>query len=173
MASRKYDEKAAEQEYVTTTVSVRTLAAKHNVSFSTLAAKARSEDWKGKRIAYQAAMARRTYETMAVQAANEESVIRTESVAVLRATLRRYAELLASGSVNVTTKDAVDAVKTLSVLMGDPGSREDEKVESARNVTRPDADHLRRIAEVARRRLSGGEILEGIAVDQPAAARAN
>lgn len=169
----KYDEKAAEHEYVSTSVSLRALAAKHGVSVSTMAEKARNEDWRGKRVAYQAAMARRTYETMAVAAADEEAIIRKESVAVMRATLRRYAQQLTAGDVNVTTRDAVEAVKILAVLMGEPGTREDDKIDSARNVTKPDADHLRRIAETARRRLAEPGILDGAVVNEPASARSN
>lgn len=164
--ARKYDEKAAEQEYVTTGISIRTLASKLGVSFSTLADKARAEDWKGKRIAYQAALSRRSYDAMATQVAADEAVVRSESVAVMRATLRRYAEQLRAGNVSVTTKDAVEAVKTLATLMGEPDNREDDKVDGARNVTRSDADHLRRVAETARRRLASGHILEGTAVEQ-------
>ncbi len=166
--ARKYDEKAAEHEFVTTGISIRALALKVGVGFSTLAAKARDEDWKGKRVAYQSAMSRRTYEAMAVAVADEEAVIRTESVAVMRATLRRYAEQLQAGAVNVSTKDAVEAVKTLALIMGDPeGGRGDDKLDAARNVTKPDADHLRRVAEVARRRLAPGSVLEGVAVSEP------
>ena len=173
MTARKYDEKAAEQEYVTSTISLRSLALKHGVALSTLAEKARNEDWKGKRVSYQSAMARRTYETLAVAAADEEAIIRKESVAVMRATLRRYAEQLRAGNINVTTKDAVDSIKTLATLMGEPENREDDKIDSARNVTRPDAEHLRRIAEAARRRITEPGILEGSAVEEPSVSRAN
>jgi hypothetical protein len=157
-----WDAKRVEQEFVTSDLSVRELARRNSVAFSSMAKHARDNDWQGKRVAYKAAISRRGYEAMAAEIASQEGIIREESVLVMRATLRKYAERLAAGDVAVTTKDAVEAVRTIAFLLGEPssGSRDPD---NARTVSKPDADHLRRVAEAARRQLSGSVVLEGTA----------
>jgi hypothetical protein len=49
-----------EQEYVTSDLSIRALAARHGLNFSTLAAKARAEDWAVKRASFKGSLAART-----------------------------------------------------------------------------------------------------------------
>jgi transposase len=172
--ARKYDAAEAEKEFVTSNVSIRALAIKFDVSFSTLAAYARNNDWKGKRMAYQNSLSRRSYEQMAADVAAEESQIRVESIAVMRATLRIYAKRLANGDVPVNTKDAVEAVRTLAVLLSEPEGTKDEPY----NVTgsdrnKPDADFLRRAVEAARGRLASGPVLAGAAPGQPPGTKPN
>ena len=172
-APRKYDAVEVEKEYVTGTLSIRALAMKHKVAFSSLASYARSHDWNGKRIAYQSSLSRRGYEAMAASIANEQGAIRDESITVLRATLRVYAQRLAKGDVNVTTKDAVEAIRSLAVLLDEPEGVKDEP----RNVTgtgrSPDADFLRRAIEAARGRLDPGSVLAGAAPGEPSGTKPN
>jgi hypothetical protein len=155
-----WDPKKVEQEFVTSDLSIRELARRNGVSQSSMAKHARDNDWAGKRVAYKSALSRRGYEAMAAEIASQEGIIREESVLVMRATLRKYAERLASGEVAVSTKDAVEAVRTIAFLLGEPqsGSRD---ADNARTVSKPDADHLRRVAEAARRHLSEPTVLEG------------
>lgn len=159
---RLWDPKRVEQEFVTSDLSIRELARRHGVAQSSMAKHARDNDWAGKRVAYKAALSRRGYEAMAAEIASQEGIIREESILVMRATLRKYAERLAAGDVPVSTKDAVEAVKTIAFLMGEPasGSRD---ADNARTVSKPDAEHLRRVAEAARRQLNEPVILEGTA----------
>lgn len=131
---RKWDPKKVEQEFVTTDLSIRELARRNNVSQSSMAKHARDNDWAGKRAAYKASLSRRTYEKMAAEIADQEGIIREENILVMRATLRRYAEMLAAGEVNVTTKDAVEAVKTIAFLMGEPESGKRD-ADNARTVS--------------------------------------
>lgn len=159
---RLWDAKKTEQEYVTSTLSVRELARRNGVSYSSMAKHARDNDWNGKRVAYQAALSRRGYEAMAAELASQEGIIREESVLVMRATLRKYAERLAAGDVAVSTKDAVEAVRTIAYLLGEPNSGQ-RGATDARSVNKPDADHLRRVAEVARKQLSEYVVVEGTA----------
>jgi predicted DNA-binding protein YlxM (UPF0122 family) len=158
---RKWDPKQVEKEYVTSDLSIRELARRNGVSQSSMAKHARDNDWAGKRTAYKASLSRQTYEKMAAEIADQEGIIREENILVMRATLRRYAEALAAGEVNVTTKDAVEAVKTIAFLMGEPDSGKRD-ADTARTVSKPDAEHLRRIAEAARSKL-GPVVLEGTA----------
>jgi hypothetical protein len=156
-----WDPKKAEIEFVTSELSVRELARRHDVSQSSMAKHARENDWKGKRHAYQASISRQGYEKMASEIVAQEGIIREESIVVMRATLRVYAERLASGEVAPNTKDAVEAVKTIAHLMGEPDSGKRD-ADSARTVSKPDAEHLRRVAEAARAK-SRPTVLEGTA----------
>ena len=173
-APRKYDPQDAEKRFVTGDMSIRALAAEVGVSFSTLAAYARDNDWRGKRIAYKNSLSRQTYDKMAAEVADEKAQIHTEMIAVLRATLRVYAQRLRDGEVPVGTKDAVETVKQLATLLGDPmgGDNEPRNVTPQRGES-PDADFLRRAIEAARRRLASGAVLEGAAAEQPPGTRPN
>jgi hypothetical protein len=158
---RLWDPKKVEQEFVTSDLSIRELARRSNVSYSSMAKHARDNDWNGKRMAYKSSLSRQTYERMAAEIADQEGIIREESILVLRASLRRYAEQLAAGEVTITTKDAVEVVKAIKDMMREPddGKRD---ADNARTVSKPDAEHLRRIAEAARGR-SRPVVLEGTA----------
>ena len=172
-APRKYDAAEVEKEYVTGNASIRALAMKYSVSFSSMASYARTHDWSGKRIAYTSSLSRRGYEAMAASIANAQGEIRDESITVLRATLRVYAQRLAKGDVNVTTKDAVEAIRSLALLLDEPEGIKDEP----RNVTgtgrSPDADFLRRAVEAARGRIDPGSVLAGVASVKPEGAKPN
>jgi hypothetical protein len=163
---RKYDPKAVEHEYVTGEISLRALAAAHGVSFSSLAAYARKEDWAGKKVAYQSALSRRTYEAMAAEQGNLQGVIKEDSIKVLRATLTVFAEQLAARKVAVTPKDA------LAVLLGQEEGADDR---TTINVTprAVDADLLRRVAEAARGQIAADTVLAGVAPGESPGTRPN
>lgn len=159
---KTWDPIVIEKEYVTSDLSLREIARRNGISHSSLAKHAKDNDWEGKRVAYKAALSRRGYEAMAAEIAQQEGIIREESLIVMRATLRKYAEALAAGNVAINTKDAVEAIKTIAFLMGEPKDGK-ENAADARPVNKPDADHLRRVAEAARRQLAGPDVLGGSA----------
>lgn len=168
---RAFDPQALEQEYVTSDISIRALAARHSVSWSTVASWAKKEDWKGKRVAYKAALSKRGYEVMAAEIASQQGVIKEESVAVLRATLRAYAQLLRNGEIKVTPKDAIEAVRELRAATTEP-----DEVKEATVVTvgaSADPDFFRRIVETARKRVATAGGVEGTSPPGPANARPN
>jgi hypothetical protein len=169
---RKYDPKAVEHEYVTGEISLRALAAAHGVSFSSLAAYARKEDWAGKKVAYQSALSRRTYEAMAAEQGNLQGVIKEDSIKVLRATLTVFAEQLAARKVAVTPKDAIEVVRALAVLLGQEEGADDR---TTINVTprAVDADLLRRVAEAARGQIAADTVLAGVAPGESPGTRPN
>lgn len=173
---RKYDPKVVEHEYVTGDISLRSLAAAHSVSFSSLAAYARKEDWQGKRVAYQSALSRKTYEVMAAEQGNIKASIQEDSIRVLRATLAVFAEQLASRKVAIAPKDAVEAIRTLAVLLGqeEGGSADDRNTIIVNGPARSvDADFLRRVAEAARGQIATDGILDGAAPGEPSGTRPN
>lgn len=170
---KTWDAIKIEKDYVTSDLSLREIARRNGISHSSLAKHAKDNDWEGKRVAYKAALSRRGYEAMAAEIAQQEGIIREESLIVMRATLRKYAESLAAGNVAITTKDAVEAIKTIAFLMGEPKDGKQNDASDARSVNKPDADHLRRVAEAARRQLSGPGVLGGPAQKGKPGARPN
>lgn len=172
---RKYDPQLVEHEYVTSDISLRALAQKHGVSFSSLAAYARSQDWTGKKVAYQAALSRRTYEVMAADQANIKGSVMDDSMKVLRATLSVYAEQLAARKVAIAPKDAVEAIRTLAVLLGqEEGGKETNGPVIVNGTSRTiNADLLRGIAAAARGQLATDGILGGDPPGEPSRTRPN
>lgn len=173
---RKYDPKVVEHEYVTTEISLRALAQKHGVSFSSLAAFARKEDWTGKRVAYESALSRRTYDVMAQDAGDLRGSVKNESVKLLRAQLAVYAEQLSARKVPITPKDAIETVRALAVLLGqeEGGTTADDRTIIVSGPSRSvDADLLRRIADAARGQLSPAGVLGGVAPGESERTRAN
>ena len=173
---RKYDPKQVEHEYVTGEISLRALASAHGVSFSSLAAYARKEDWAGKRVAYKSALSRRTYEQMAAEAGNQQAVALDESIKVARATLAVYAENLAARKVAITPKDAMETIRTLAELLREPeGGMDDGRNARVINGTARDlnADLLRRVADAARGQIAADSVLAGVAPGESEGTRPN
>jgi AcrR family transcriptional regulator len=169
---KTWDPIVIEKDYVTSDLSLREIARRNGISHSSLAKHAKDNDWEGKRVAYKAALSRRGYEAMAAEIAQQEGIIREESLIVMRATLRKYAEALAAGNVAINTKDAVEAIKTIAFLMGEPKDGS-QNAADARPVNKPDAEHLRRVAEAARRQLAGPGVLGRSAQEGKPRARPN
>lgn len=156
---RKIDYGPVKDEYITTEVSIRALAAKYGVSFGSLAERSRKEGWLQLRQAHGRSVAAKTYEGMAMQIAEQERAIRLEQIAVLRATLHKYAQDLATGKVNVTAKDMVATVQALDALLhgGSPRGDSDDATPNPEiiNVTPGvDADFYRRLVDHARGRVA-------------------
>jgi hypothetical protein len=158
VANQKHDYTKLEQEFVTSKLSIREIGRRNDIPFGSIAEYARSHDWTSKRAAYQSSLSRRTYERVADEVANEEAAITKESVLVLRATLRRYAEQLKDGVISVTPKDAVLAIQTLSVMLTNSDRDEGNIIEGSVAPERPDAEWLRRVVDVARSRAAAGDV---------------
>lgn len=160
MRPTKINYAAIEKEFVTGEESLRELARRHDVAWSSLASKSRRDAWMDKRSAFRDSVNRRSYERVADRYAAEQGEIRSESVMVMRATLRRYAQQLQKGEISVNTKDAVAAVQTLQLLLGEPTARSENKViEFSTGGVAP--DDLRRLVELARTRIVEGSLAAG------------
>lgn len=160
MRPTKIDYASIEKEYVTGEESLRELARRRGVAWSSLASKSRRDNWTDKRDAFRDSVNRRSYERVADRYAAEQGEIRSESVMVMRATLRRYAQQLQKGEISVNTKDAVAAVQTLQLLLGEPTARSENKViEFSTGGVAP--DDLRRLVELARTRIVEGSLAAG------------
>jgi hypothetical protein len=148
------DYKESERLYVVEGKSLREIALVMGLkSNSSISAVARREDWVGKRQAYQASIARRSYETSAAAVASEQNAIKDEAVLAGRATIRSYLTKLAAGEVAVSAKDAlVWAQFLVAEMTAGPGMS--TEAPDVRNVTPPDAELLRRVVEAARERVA-------------------
>lgn len=147
----KADYAEVERKYVVDERSYRSLAAEYGLSVQTIAERGKKEDWPGKRLAYQAAIKRRSYEKMADGIATESAAIKSEAIMVARATLRRYAQDIVEGKIAVTAKDAAIMIELLVKELAPDSSREAEG-DTVIVGAKPDADILRRVVEAARQR---------------------
>lgn len=148
------DYKEAERRYVMGDESVRAIAQAMGLkSWSSMNAIALREDWKGKRQAYKASIARRSYETAASTVASEQNAIKDEAILAARASIRQYLADLKDGKVTVSPKDAHLWASFLLSEMAAPTGMSTEVPDHARNVTPPDSDLLRRVVEAARERV--------------------
>lgn len=152
------DYKEAERRFVVEGQSLREIARdmglKSNSSISNIS---RREDWVGKRAAYNAAIARRSYEVSAATVANENKAIRDENVLAGRATIRAYIKAVTEGKIVPSARDAQVWAAWLNDMSGSAGEANPEGPDT-KNVTPPDTDLLRRIVEASRGRVapSGG-----------------
>lgn len=154
-----HDYTEVKKEYITTDVSLNELARRMGISNSTIAERARNEGWLAERNAYRSAVTKGTYEKVADKVSSEKAVIENERINVLRATLRQYARQIMEGSIQVSPKDAIEAVKALKEWTGEAGGERDKDGEIIVPVGRElPAEWLRRVLELARERgaASGG-----------------
>lgn len=156
MAKADYDQ--LEKDYVTGDLSIRALAAQHDISWSAVADQARKRNWSDKRAAYRDSVAARTYERAAAEFADQKAEITNESLLVLRATVRKYGERLMSGDAKPEAKDAVMAIDKIMLIMGDPTERREEKHLGINITAGPgELDFVRQLlAEARQRSLPGG-----------------
>ena len=160
-----HDYTAVKQEYITTDVSLNELARRLGISNSTIAERARKEEWKLERDAYRSAVTTKTYEKVADKVATERSAIETERISVLRATLRQYAKQMIAGEIAVSPKDALEASKALREWTGEGTGPETEGeivVPVGREIP---SEWLRRVLEIARDR---GSAAGGVGGDRGA-----
>lgn len=148
----KYDPKTAKDLFVVQRMSIREVARQMGASPSAISERSRREDWMGQRMAYDASVARRTYENMADAVASEKGDIAKENVLAARATVRFYLKQLSEGKVNVTTRDAVEMMKFLAAEMVAPGSSSHA---DPRDVTpAPDKDFLQKLIDASRSKVA-------------------
>ena len=149
------DYKEAERKYVVEGMSVRAIARELGLkSWSSMNEIANREDWKGKRAAYMAAIARRAYESSAAAIGDEKAQLRDAAMAAGAQTLIAYVQGLKDGSIKPNARDAqVWAAFLLSVTTEGPADTSGD-IPDLRNVTPPDADLLRAVVEAARERVA-------------------
>lgn len=150
---RKADYKALEAMYVTEGKTYSECARTGGVSPQSVSEYGRRHDWPGKRAAYEAALSRRGYAEVAQHIAHQGAEIKSESIAVARATLRAYAQALVDKTVVPTAKDAAAMIQLLVKELTPEGERDHS--DTIVSTIGPDSEFLRRVAEAARGKFSG------------------
>lgn len=124
----KADYRTLEHEYVTSNISIRALSAKSGVAFSAVAKKSRELEWPRKRAEYQAKARDMAMMDVMERLASEAVDIRMEAITAMRATVYKYMENLQADRITVGTKEAVQAVEKLLVMLGEVTERKETHV---------------------------------------------
>jgi len=158
MGRSKIDYSAAEREYTTGNDSIRSLATRYGVSFSSMAEWARNHDWNQKRAAYRSTVASSALDETRERHVAEREDILEEAFTLLRATLYQYGAQLKAGTIPVNVKDLVMAISAIQSLLGQPTSRTEATILGV-NITADagqlDLGVLRELERVARAKLVG------------------
>jgi hypothetical protein len=144
--------------YVIHNKSHREIAVYAGSSNSTISVRAKRDDWEGKRLAYKASIAQRSYETAAAVVSNQNSAVIEENILVARAYIRLTAQKLREGTLTPNAKDALEFMKFLVEQLAskeDPAGRTQVIEGTASVVSGTDTEFLRRLAEAARDRVAG------------------
>lgn len=166
------DYDALEREYVRGKMSIRALCKAHGIKgYSSVAEKARRDDWYGKRDALAGKVSEKTVEKVAERIAAEEvdmlMTVREEMLTVVRAAIYKFAKDLESPEYHVATKDLIELMKQGLLLIGEPTERTEEKsLAFTGNLADLPIDLVRELATAAReaRTLRDGPRAAGLAV---------
>ena len=157
MAKTKVDYAPIKREYITSDISIRALAAKSGIAWSTLNQRKNNEKWDDQRDEFRAKRDEKTVERLADRAASEADIIRDEMILVLRAAIRKFGADLASGRANVTAGDLAKLIPQINLLLGEPTTRTEAQVFGVNLSTQVDPDLLRRVVEHLRPRVGSGD----------------
>jgi hypothetical protein len=148
----KYNAEEIGRRYITGTESIRSIASDIGVSFSSLAQKARNEDWAAKRAAYQQTSGQLVAERVADRWAAQKAEVIDEMLIVLRKTIRKFNDRLndTENPPVITTKDVTLAMQQLLLLLGEPTQRTEERHLGFNFTAEVDPELLRRIEELTR-----------------------
>lgn len=160
-----------EKMYVVDGKTHREIARLAGLSNSTVSAKARTDDWEGKRVAYKSALARRGYEAAAEAVGHEQEAVLRENLIISRAYLRSFAQQLSRGEIKTNAKDAIEFMRFLvdqfDAAKGE-GLKDGPKViEGSAVVTGGNEEFLRRVVELARSRVDAPGGLGADPVGEP------
>jgi len=169
-----------ERLFVVEGKTAREIARIAGISNSTVSARAKREDWEGRKIAYKARLAQRGYEQTADAVAHQQQEVRSESILVARAYIRTFAQQLAEKKIATNAKDTLEFIRFLAAEM-DPvkgeGLKDSAKIIEGTSVpalgSGSGEDFLRRIVEVARSRVAAPGGLGGDPLVEPPGALKN
>lgn len=159
MGKTKVDYLAVEREYVTGNDSIRALATRWGVSFSSMAEWSRKHEWDRHRSDYRHHVTDTAIERSAERHVVEKEEALEEAFTLLRGTLYEFGTQLRDGKIPMTVKDLTLVIMAMQSLLGQPTSRTEATILGV-NIT-ADArglqlDVLRELERVARAKLVGG-----------------
>lgn len=148
----RYNVAEVEKRYVTGRESIRTIATDIGIAFSSLADKARKEDWASKRAAYQQMSGEKAVERVADRWANQKAEVVDEMLLVLRLAIRKFYEKLddKENPPLITLKDVTLAMNQMLLLLGEPTQRTENRNLGFTFSAELDPELLRRIEELTR-----------------------
>ncbi len=171
----KYNYPVLRQQYVTTPdLSLRELCRRNEIeeAFSTVAARARREDWAGDRRAYESVEKQKVYEAIAERRAHKLAEIEKDTLEVIHAAVLQLGVNLSDRevvgptgpyvipAVQVTPSDLVKLIDKIQLLSGKPTehTREDHLgISFTGNAGDLPAEILRDLAAIARSKGAGQE----------------
>lgn len=160
MSRTKIDYDAAEREYVTGNDSIRTLATKYDVAFSSMADRARKAEWNTKRDAYRASVSDTALSNTRQRHVSEHEEMLEEAIKLIRASFYEYGRQLKAGLVEISPKDLATLVSAMQLISGGATNRSEATVLGV-HITDPgtagglDLDILRELERVTRSKLVG------------------
>ena len=132
MSARKHDYTTLEREYITSTISIRSLCKKHDIKgYSSVAQYARENGWEEKRERIQGRKDTKLAERVSDQLVSDEMAlieeVRGEWLTVIRAATYKFAEDLKDSNYKLRVSDLVQLIDKGLVLLGEPSSRTEER----------------------------------------------
>jgi hypothetical protein len=124
----KVDPAILVQEYITSDISYRTLAARHGIHYTTIAQRAAKEGWQAKRDAYRDSLLRHSYEETASRKGAEKAATYDLMYEAGRKYVEKFVSDLDSGTIKTSAKDFVSVANLLLSLMGEPTNRSETTI---------------------------------------------
>lgn len=157
MARTKIDYDAAEREYATGSDSIRTLADKYGVAFSSMAEYSRKHGWNEKRNGYRSSISETALAKTRDKHLSEREEMLDEALKLIRASFYEYGRQLRAGEVAISPKDLATLISAAQVLSGEPTSRTEATILGVHvNATGGlDLEVLRELERIARAKLVG------------------
>lgn len=160
MSRTKIDYDAAEREYVTGSDSIRTLATKYDVAFSSMAEYSRKNGWNDKREAYRASVSETALSNTREKHVSDREEMLEEAIKLIRASFYEYGRQLRAGEVAITPKDLATLVNAFQVISGGATSRSEATVLGVHitdpgGAGGPDLEVLRQLERLTREKLVG------------------
>jgi hypothetical protein len=156
MKAAKVNYETLEREYVTSLISIRKLADKYGMSWSTVAERARRPDktgktWSDKRIEFRTRVSEKQIEKDASKYVRDVEELEYEQLQAARAIIFAGLDAIRRGDVTVQPRDITQAINVVQLLTGKATERtEATVVGNAIPVTGPDPEFLRRLEELSR-----------------------
>lgn len=163
MSRSTYDYDMLEREYVSTDISVRALAEKHQIkAWSSVNAQKNKREWDRKRAEFKAKFNDRQIETMVDQRIAMVATIHGELLLAVRAAVHRFVKDVQAeeNAQHVSARDLMGMIDKFLLLTGQPTSRSESHLDVSDfgGILRgAPPELLRELADVARSNGAGGQ----------------
>ena len=147
----KVDYAALEREYISGSLSIRALAAKHGMSWGSVAVQYRKRGWKEKRIAFRSKASDKMIERDSTKMVQDTEALEFEQIQAARAIIFAGLEAIRNKEVTVQPRDMMQAADVIQRRLGKDIERSEVTVVGQPvPVAGPDPEFLRRLEELSR-----------------------